>query len=155
MPEEVGIGGARTDCVNGDAPSAELYCGDSGELLDRTLARGVGGVARGVPNRVRGRDVDDPAAVAHIPGGMAGGEERRLCIDDHRVVPQLFVGVGDRPAYPEVQRGVVDQNVLRIEMLGGHCHQPIHRSGRGEIDLYSVGPAAGVSHGTFNLGRSR
>jgi hypothetical protein len=149
--QQVGVGRAGQHRVDGDAAGAQFPGGDRGELLHRALASRVGGDSRAGDHRVHRGHVDDPAAVAHVPGGVPHGEEHRLGVHRHHAVVLVLgqVGQGDRG---EPGRRVVDEDVQPVEVLVGLLEQPLDGAGFTEVDLHRVGRATRLRHGPLDLG---
>src|SRR5262249_14106695 len=139
--QQVGVGRTWGDGVDGDAPAAQLLRRDQGQLFERTLARGVGSVARCRAYGVGAGDVDDAAAVPHVTRRVADGQERRLRVDRHDPVEELFVDLGDG-CHREAHRNVVDQDVQAAEALPCGLHQLLRGSWPGQVQTQRVGIAA-------------
>ncbi|EGE58033.1 hypothetical protein RHECNPAF_3500087 [Rhizobium etli CNPAF512] len=109
------IGGDRTgrNRIDSDGAAAHFLGHDRRQRFDGRLGRGVDAIGLKLQPDDRGREVDDPAAVAQAPGGLPQRVEGALEVDADLAVEGFVVGLGERGEHHDT--GIVDEHVDAAE----------------------------------------
>ena len=129
--EERSVHGPGCDGGDGDAAFGIFLRRGSGEVLDRTLAAGVGRVAIGERGEQGSDDGDDLAVVGEVLARLLDEEVGGLRVDvEHRVV--LVFG-GLRNGLAQNLAGRVHRDVYGAQRGDGIVEEPLNVGGLGEI----------------------
>ena len=151
LEEQIGRRRPRCDGVDGHVAPAQLLGEDAGHRLDAGLGRRIDRVSGQQHADDAGREIDDAAARANVPGRLAHGVEAALQVDVDHAIERGVVRVGD--VRQRHDAGVVDQHIDAAEGGNRLGKQATHVVRLAHVGLADGGAAArGVDAGGQRLG---